>query len=252
MDEIINELDRNLPGHRRYARSAFTLIELLVVIGIISVLVAILLPVLQLAREQARVTQCVGNLHSLGVAWVQYAADNSGALAFADTAQGGWVNSGNAGTQYSKGDLFPYLPDANVFNCPDASNENITRSYSMNEVFASDATKWQPVGYRNMRQLGNAANCFVFIEEYDPRGYNEGGFVIPKTGPQWVDFPAHRHGGRMGGGFDSIGNGCCISFADGHAAYWKWDDKRTLNLYTYDLTTPNNPDLIRLQGVLGW
>ena len=65
----------NTPRGTACAQRAFTLIELLVVIAIIAILAALLLPALSRAKEQARRTADVSNLHQWGVACTMYAGD---------------------------------------------------------------------------------------------------------------------------------------------------------------------------------
>jgi prepilin-type N-terminal cleavage/methylation domain-containing protein/prepilin-type processing-associated H-X9-DG protein len=90
---------------RGNANSAFTLVELLVVIAIIGVLVALLLPAIQAARESARRSQCLNNLKQLGLAF-QMHHDVYGQLPVG-------AASGTDGSMWSYY-LLPFLEESNA------------------------------------------------------------------------------------------------------------------------------------------
>jgi len=100
-------------------KTGFTLIELLVVIAIIGVLVALLLPAVQQAREAARRTQCKNNLKQLGIALHNY---HDSLQAFPINLYGGYGDTANVGgyTQTSKSwgflvHILPYLDQAPLY-----------------------------------------------------------------------------------------------------------------------------------------
>jgi prepilin-type N-terminal cleavage/methylation domain-containing protein/prepilin-type processing-associated H-X9-DG protein len=72
---------------KRQITRGFTLVELLVVIAIIGVLIALLLPAIQYARESARSTQCKSNLRQIGLALDQYIDRQGSRGKFPDAAQ---------------------------------------------------------------------------------------------------------------------------------------------------------------------
>jgi prepilin-type N-terminal cleavage/methylation domain-containing protein/prepilin-type processing-associated H-X9-DG protein len=89
----------------RRRRIAFTLVELLVVIAIIGILIALLLPAVQAAREAARRSQCLNNLKQLGLAAQNY-----------HIVERRFPNSVNEYVQSYLVPLLPYMEETAVYN----------------------------------------------------------------------------------------------------------------------------------------
>ena len=214
---------------RRQKPNAFTLVELLIVIGIIALLISILLPALNKAREDAKRVRCLSNQRQLVMAWQMYAADNKGHFASSNTPPFPqrpwwyWAAAGNTLDCLYNGKLWPYVKSYDVYKCTnDRMGENTDR------IFTTGAVK-------------KAYATFVFIEELDPRGYEINSFMVNHyPSNSWNDVPGNMHV-----------NAGIISFADGHAIIWPFSDPRTYTNPQIAMSTPNDPDLRQIQTWYG-
>ena len=238
-------------------RKAFTLIELLVVIAIIAILLAILMPALSRVKEQGKRAACLSNLKQLQLAWSMYADENDDKIVNGEAYGGGdgtapiptggihtgeqWWTGDDVGDFWAginlseemqkrairAGALWPYCKNEKLYRCPTGVRGEM-RTYTITDAMNGlrrDGTYSGSVGARNGRtvlwikkrteiSVPGPAQRIVFLDEgrITPDSY-----ATHYLNERWWDPPFVRHG-----------DGTNVSFADGHADYWKFEGKKTL------------------------
>jgi prepilin-type N-terminal cleavage/methylation domain-containing protein len=141
--------------HPRWSPRAFTLVERLVVIAIIGVLVALLLPAIQAAREAARRSQCSNNLKQIGLAVLNYES------AVGRLPAGSTTDVANIGGPYYSTwtvDILPYLEQQTLYDLWDS------------------AVDFSHINNRRLRE--------TFLASYlCPSDQDLAELVVPETGP---------------------------------------------------------------------
>ena len=169
------------PKSRRGSRSGFTLIELLVVIAIIAILSAIILPVFQGVRENARRTACTSNLKQLALAFTQYTQDSDelmpGAVQGAAGAgkYGGWNYYSSFSPpifDMTQGGLYSFVKSTGVYVCPDDTvgqssgvNGGIGDSYEANSCLFTASTSTGFTPGKSLAAFDNPSGIMLLCEE---------------------------------------------------------------------------------------
>ncbi len=251
-------------------RTGFTLIELLVVIAIIALLMSILMPALNRAKEQAQRSICLSNLKQLTLAWIMYADNNDDKLVNGDTGEytnihineTPWVlKNWQAGVTESQkrdaildGALWSYCKNLKIYKCPSVNKiartreqEKVFRTYAV--VDSMNCKDWPDMDAEMIKKrmdIPEPAYRIVFLDDGGTSPAAMGGWTVQVHEERWWDPPPVRHG-----------DGTTFSFADGHSEYHKWVDQRTIEFGERISPTANSPvqsgnEDIRWAAVAAW
>ncbi|MFA9479546.1 prepilin-type N-terminal cleavage/methylation domain-containing protein [Phycisphaerales bacterium AB-hyl4] len=144
-------------------RGGFTLIELLIVISIIALLIALLMPTLGAARQQARAIQCLSGQRQIGLMFAGYIQDGDGWYPHAAVATPGWASL--ISTWTSTLDTWNGAPANQAgtfhnpfFRCPSDDNPTwliYTHSYRVNQAFMWQVFNNAPASIRRERTVND-------------------------------------------------------------------------------------------------
>jgi len=255
---------------------AFTLVELLVVIAIIAILASLILPALARAKARAQGSYCLNNSRQLTIAWMLYADEHNGMLAYnlgqsarittdvpsvADGPQmwQNWVNNvenwelssdnTNAPAVVTSG-IGPYTgAAAAVYRCP---SDNVlsdlqrsvgwlarVRSYSMNAMIGN-AGSYSQGGYNV--NVPNYVQFFKATSIPQPSDI----FVFLDEHPDSIDDGLLYTASYAVNIFTELpgnqhGGACGLAFADGHSEIHKWVDAVMTSHTIVRYLGPNDP-----------
>jgi prepilin-type N-terminal cleavage/methylation domain-containing protein/prepilin-type processing-associated H-X9-DG protein len=220
---------------------AFTLIELLVVIAIIAILMAMLMPALNSVRDQARRVHCTSNTRTLSLAWLMYKDANDDRLIGGSVGGGNWVDAPSSATAdldekkaaAMRGRLFTYVgKSVGVYHCPaDRRKQGPSAAFiTFSIVGGANGEAWnnQFTIARKYAEIKSPAQKYMFVEEMDTRGYNEGSWAMNVRDKSWVDPLAMWHNKRT-----------TLGYCDGHAEMHKWVEPSTVTWASKAMDNPN-------------
>lgn len=220
-------------------RRGFTLVELLVVVAIMSAMIAMLLPSLRDAQEQARTVVCAANQRSLIMASIMYATDNAERLppfAQADYAANHapywdlylclYLKFANKSTKPNT-----YIYTTSVFACPSICEgwrhtPDGTRTYRMSASVGGWANGQGVVPEMPMTSFRRVSDLVVFCESRSPEAINYASASYLRT---WIDRQAAH---KLDGPINmtpplALTGGGNFAIADGHVTYINYGDATT-------------------------